>query len=446
MKTTLFLILLCPVFLLAQVGVNTTTPHASSILDITATDKGMLIPRIAIPNLNVAAPVTNPATSLLVYNTNATTGIGFYYWNGSKWVPISGAHNDWIIVGNDMYNANSGNVGVGITTPTAKFHIENTSGAGIAPLAAGFESGTIAPFSTSGSGGSWTITSAAGQFNAGSYGIKSGSGVQSSSSNLDLSVTIPAGGSSFSFNYRVDSESSYDYLRFYIDGVQQNQWSGTVAWTTYTGSLTAGSHTLSWRYEKDGSTNSGLDAAFIDQVNIASMQTLSPALRIVDGSQGNGKVLTSDANGYASWRSTNLPDIAAFQGMIIPVCDTYSNGSSGSFSIPIRGVTTTVTWTILAKQTRSASATVSGNTVALAPITAERLQVRYDFSPQLPFNPLGIIFNAYNSSGYPDTFVINYANKSQNSITVNIARADLFASQTSNCWTGQFYFDVMVMN
>ncbi|UUC44880.1 hypothetical protein [Flavobacterium cerinum] len=446
MKKIILLLTLCPLLLFSQVGVNTTTPHSSSILDVTATDKGLLIPRIAIPNLNAAAPVTSPATSLLVYNTNVTTGAGFYYWNGTKWIPISGAHNDWIISGNDMYNANSGNVGVGTTAPTAKLHVENTAGASITPFSGGFESGTITPFSTSGSGGSWSVTSTSGQFNVGTYGIKSGSGVSSSTSNLDLSVTIPTGGSSFSFNYRVDSESGYDYLRFYIDGVQQNQWSGTVAWATFSGTLAAGSHTLSWRYEKDSSTNSGLDAAFLDQIVIANTQTLSPAVRIVDGSQGNGKVLTSDANGYASWRSTNLPDIATFQGMIIPTCDTYSNGSTGSFTIPIRGVSTTVSWTILAKQTRSASATISGNTVALAPITAERLQVRYDFSPQLPFSPLGIIFNAYNSSGYPDTFVINYANKSQSSITVNIARADLFASQTSNCWTGQFYFDVMVMN
>lgn len=445
MKKILFA-LLFPMMLFSQVGINTTTPHASSILDVTATDKGLLIPRVSIPNLNAAAPVSSPATSLLIYNTNVTTGIGFHYWDSSKWVPISGATNShWILTGNDLRNSNSGNVGVGTTTPTAKFHIENSAGAGIVPFANGFESG-IAPFTTSGSGGSWTTTTVAGQFNAGATGIKSGSGIASSTSTLELNVSIPAGGSPYSFNYRVDSEASYDYLRFYIDGVQTSQWSGAVPWATYSGTLTAGNHTLSWRYEKDSSTNTGLDAAFLDQVSITNTQSLSPVIRIVDGSQGAGKVLTSDANGYASWQSTNLPNIATLQGMVIPVCDSYSNGSSGSFTIPVRGVNTTVSWTILAKQTKSGSAVISGSTVALAPITAERLQVRYDFSPQLPFNPLGIIFNAYNSSGYPDTFVLNYANKSQSSITVNIARADLFASQTTNCWTGQFYFDVMVMN
>jgi len=105
-----------------------------------------------------------------------------------------------------------------------------------------------------------------------------------------------------------------------------------------------------------------------------------------------------------------------------------------------------VNWEVLARQTKSGSAVVSGNTVALAAVNAERLQVRYDFSPQLPFSPQAIIFSANNSSGFPDTFVLNYAAKSQSSITINIARADLFASQTSNCWQGQFYFDVFMTN
>ena len=33
------------------------------------------------------------AESLLVYNTNTTTGKGFHYWNGSQWIAISS--DDW---------------------------------------------------------------------------------------------------------------------------------------------------------------------------------------------------------------------------------------------------------------------------------------------------------------------------------------------------------------
>jgi hypothetical protein len=76
-----------------NVGVNTTgaAPDASAMLDVSATDKGLLAPRVALTATNAAAPVTSPATGLLVYNT-ATAGTapnnvvpGYYYWTGTAW-------------------------------------------------------------------------------------------------------------------------------------------------------------------------------------------------------------------------------------------------------------------------------------------------------------------------------------------------------------------------
>ena len=84
----------------AQVGINTTTPAGGSLLDVDSANKGILIPRIDISNLNAIAPVTGGSTtSLLVYNTNSTTGPGYFYWNGSRWVRIDG-ENDWKLTGN----------------------------------------------------------------------------------------------------------------------------------------------------------------------------------------------------------------------------------------------------------------------------------------------------------------------------------------------------------
>ena len=119
-----------------------------------------------------------------------------------------------------------------------------------------------------------------------------------------MTVTIPAGGSSYSFDYRVDSEGSYDYLRFYVDGVQQpsTDWSGTIAWANYAGTITAGTHTLSWRYSKDSSGNTGLDRVFVDNISIAATASGQPVIRIVDGLEQAGRVLTSDASGNASWQ------------------------------------------------------------------------------------------------------------------------------------------------
>lgn len=49
----------------AQVGINTPAPDTSSVLDVNSTSKGILLPRIS--NLS---SVTNPATGLIIFDTN----------------------------------------------------------------------------------------------------------------------------------------------------------------------------------------------------------------------------------------------------------------------------------------------------------------------------------------------------------------------------------------
>ncbi|HET8884854.1 MAG TPA: hypothetical protein VFM70_00725 [Salinimicrobium sp.] len=86
----------------AQVGIGTTTISDGAILDITSTDKGLLIPRVNITDLATSAPITTPTEGLMVYNTNSTTGPGFFYWDGTAWVPVggsSGNDHDWYEIG-----------------------------------------------------------------------------------------------------------------------------------------------------------------------------------------------------------------------------------------------------------------------------------------------------------------------------------------------------------
>ena len=92
-----------------NVGISNSgiAPVASAMLDIVATDKGLLVPRFALSDITVAAPVVAPAVSLIVYNT-ATAGVspnnvlpGFYYWDGTKWVAFSGSGGrEWALLGN----------------------------------------------------------------------------------------------------------------------------------------------------------------------------------------------------------------------------------------------------------------------------------------------------------------------------------------------------------
>jgi len=64
----------------AQVGIGTTNPNASSMLDIDANDKGVLIPRMLIAERIV---ISSPAEGLLVYQTDDVEG--FYYFDSTNW-------------------------------------------------------------------------------------------------------------------------------------------------------------------------------------------------------------------------------------------------------------------------------------------------------------------------------------------------------------------------
>jgi uncharacterized protein (TIGR02145 family) len=75
-----------------NVGINSTgnVPNSSAMLDVSATNKGLLIPNVELTGTTNAGPITSPAVSLLVYNI-ATTGDvtpGFYYNSGSTGFPV----------------------------------------------------------------------------------------------------------------------------------------------------------------------------------------------------------------------------------------------------------------------------------------------------------------------------------------------------------------------
>jgi hypothetical protein len=73
-------------------GVGTNSPDASAQLDVTASNKGFLAPRIALTSATDVTTIATPATGLMIYNT-ATAGTspnnvipGYYYYDGTKWV------------------------------------------------------------------------------------------------------------------------------------------------------------------------------------------------------------------------------------------------------------------------------------------------------------------------------------------------------------------------
>lgn len=98
MKKLLFFLFFVQVAI-AQTGIGTSTPNVSARLEVAASDRGFLPPRVALTSTTSFAPITGTSASaagLLIYNT-ATAGSapnnvvpGYYYWNGTAWIQISG--------------------------------------------------------------------------------------------------------------------------------------------------------------------------------------------------------------------------------------------------------------------------------------------------------------------------------------------------------------------
>jgi hypothetical protein len=101
----------------SNVGIGIATPDASAKLDITSTNMGVLVPRVALTQTTSNAPVgASVATSLLVYNTATVNDVtpGYYYWGGSSWLRIatgSGGGSGWLLTGNGGTNASTNFIG-----------------------------------------------------------------------------------------------------------------------------------------------------------------------------------------------------------------------------------------------------------------------------------------------------------------------------------------------
>ncbi|HET6400477.1 MAG TPA: hypothetical protein VFH95_03675 [Candidatus Kapabacteria bacterium] len=104
-----------PAMAQGNVGIGTTAPDASALLDLTSTSRGLLIPRMTEAQ---KLAISSPATGLLVYETDVSTALSapyagtaptFWYFNGTAWVPFLGG--GWLLLGNSGTSASTNFIG-----------------------------------------------------------------------------------------------------------------------------------------------------------------------------------------------------------------------------------------------------------------------------------------------------------------------------------------------
>jgi microcystin-dependent protein len=134
----------------AQVGFNNPNPHPSSLLDLTAKDKGLLIPRMTSTQ---RLAIANPANGLIVFDITLKS---FCYYdtvaNPDKWMLLSALKADANPNGHAILNT-TGNVGIGVTTPVHKLEVAGNIKASDTLIATvGRFTGTVIANSFSGNG------------------------------------------------------------------------------------------------------------------------------------------------------------------------------------------------------------------------------------------------------------------------------------------------------
>ena len=156
-----------------------------------------------------------------------------------------------------------------VDVDAGEYHISNTFYQSVGLVLEDFETGTFYSFPWTFAGSAdWTITTA--DPYEGAYCAQSGVITHNQTSDMIINAET-TNDDYISFYLKVSSEGSYDYLRFYIDGMQQDQWSGEIAWGQVSYFVAAGVHEFKWEYSKDGSVSSGSDCGWVDYIVFPSI-------------------------------------------------------------------------------------------------------------------------------------------------------------------------------
>ncbi|MFD2891680.1 tail fiber domain-containing protein [Flavobacterium chuncheonense] len=355
--TTLIIHLLFFSSVFAQVGIGTNTPDTSASLDVSSTTQGLLIPRLTEVQKN---NINTPANGLLIYQTDGIKGV--WYFNGTFWQPLGGNGNNWSITTNSNTNpytnklgtldnnpiifktndseagriSSSGNTGINLTSP---LNTKLTVKSSFTPAyIQDFESyNSSYNFSTSSTQTVyWIDNNDATCTNSQGWRISTSNPLGVSCANCtsnrafinstvsclqqDATLVVKLGTFvenqvliSFTYGYsyleRPDSFTVTLYNETTNNLVETlvkefGEVYSTSIPQTFSNfykeiNITPGhQYSLRFRYIGKGYSNQTSDGAIVDNIIVTPF---TPAFRLEDGNQANGKVLMSDANGNGTW-------------------------------------------------------------------------------------------------------------------------------------------------
>ena len=361
----------------AQVGINTTSPNAA--LDVVSTTNGMLLPRVALTTTTLAAPVVNPAggalpASTLVYNTNTAGDVtpGYYYWSGSAWLRLNtgsgGSGGGWLLTGNNVTDANhflgttnwmslklkaadkllgvfdpNGSVFFGVDAsgstvnafvfgPRSQATASESFALGQDVISEGWRSFGIGTSARARSSNSMAIGWGANTGNSGSASIAIG---QNATTNANAATSIgrnssASGDDSMSIGYNSNSTTSQSLAlgaSSVANGVGStalgNSATSSGLYSTAIGyqATTSQARAIVLGNSADASVGVGIGTNSPNS-KLHIVSSASSGFQYQDGNEANGKVLTSDANGKATWK--NLGDDQAI-GEILKASDSPLN-------------------------------------------------------------------------------------------------------------------------
>jgi len=130
-----------------------------------------------------------------------------------------------------------------------------------------FEAGVLPPEFTPGGNADWVVDGTSPI--AGAFSAHSGAIIDSQNSTMEISANYAIAGE-LRFFHEESTEGSFDFLRFFVDGVEVMSWSGVNAAVEFVEPVAAGAHTFEWQYTKDGSISSGADTVWIDDLQMVN--------------------------------------------------------------------------------------------------------------------------------------------------------------------------------